>query len=128
MSPEEEMGYYYGFANEGLWPLCHIAHTRPVFRAPDWEHYQNVNRRFADVVRDEARTDDPIVLVQDYHFALLPRMIRERLPRATIIMPVSNFTSSARTMPARSSRSASARTSGSGTSQTSVNAWSTAGS
>jgi trehalose-6-phosphate synthase len=85
LSEEEEQGYYYGFANEGLWPLCHIAHTRPTFRAPDWEHYQTVNRRFADVVADEARTDDPIVLVQDYHFALLPRMVRERLPRATII-------------------------------------------
>ena len=85
LSKEEEQGYYFGFANEGLWPLCHIAHTRPIFRAPDWEHYQTVNRRFADVVADEARTDDPIVLVQDYHFALLPRMVRERLPRATII-------------------------------------------
>ena len=85
LSKEEEQGYYFGFANEGLWPLCHIAHTRPTFRAPDWEHYQTVNRRFADVVADEARTDDPIVLVQDYHFALLPRMVRERLPRATII-------------------------------------------
>ncbi len=85
LSPEEEQGYYYGFANEGLWPLCHIAHTRPTFRAPDWEHYQNVNRRFAETVADEARTEDPIILVQDYHFALLPRMVRERLPRATII-------------------------------------------
>jgi trehalose 6-phosphate synthase len=85
LSKEEEQGYYYGFANEGLWPLCHIAHTRPIFRAPDWEHYQSVNRRFADVVRAESRTEDPIVLVQDYHFALLPRMIRERLPKATII-------------------------------------------
>ncbi|HUG76531.1 MAG TPA: trehalose-6-phosphate synthase [Burkholderiales bacterium] len=85
LSPEEEAGYYYGFSNEGLWPLCHIAHTRPSFRAPDWEHYQTVNRRFADVVADEARTEDPIILVQDYHFALLPRMVRERLPRATII-------------------------------------------
>jgi trehalose 6-phosphate synthase len=85
LSQEEEQGYYYGFSNEGLWPLCHIAHTRPVFRAPDWEYYQTVNRRFAEVVADEARTEDPIILVQDYHFALLPRMVRERLPRATII-------------------------------------------
>jgi trehalose 6-phosphate synthase len=85
LSKEEEQGYYFGFANEGLWPLCHIAHTRPVFRAPDWEYYQTVNRRFADIVVDEARTEDPIILVQDYHFALLPRMVRERLPRATII-------------------------------------------
>jgi trehalose 6-phosphate synthase len=85
LSREEEQGYYYGFSNEGLWPLCHIAHTRPTFRAPDWESYQNVNRRFAEIVADEARTEDPIILVQDYHFALLPRMVRERLPRATII-------------------------------------------
>src|SRR5919108_2103773 len=85
LSPEEEQGYYYGFANEGLWPLCHIAHTRPVFRSPDWEYYQSVNRRFAEIVADEAHTEDPIILVQDYHFALLPRMVRERLPRATII-------------------------------------------
>jgi trehalose 6-phosphate synthase len=85
LSKEEEQGYYYGFSNEGLWPLCHIAHVRPVFRAPDWEHYRTVNRRFADVVVDEARTEDPIVLVHDYHLALLPRLVRERLPRATII-------------------------------------------
>jgi len=85
LSKEEEQGYYYGLANEGLWPLCHIAHTRPVFRAEDWAHYQSVNRRFADTVVEESRTEDPIVLVQDYHFALLPRMVHERLPRATII-------------------------------------------
>jgi trehalose 6-phosphate synthase len=85
LSEEEEKGYYYGFANEGLWPLCHIAHTRPSFRTPDWEQYRAVNQRFADIVADEARTEDPIILVQDYHFALLPRMVRERLPRATII-------------------------------------------
>jgi trehalose-6-phosphate synthase len=85
LSQAEEDGYYYGFANRGLWPLCHVAHTRPVFRASDWEHYRRVNERFADAVRDEARTDDPIVLVQDYHFALLPRLVRERLPRATLI-------------------------------------------
>jgi trehalose 6-phosphate synthase len=85
LSKEEEEGYYYGFANEGLWPLCHIAHVRPVFRATDWERYEQVNRRFADAVIKEARTDDPVVLVQDYHFALLPRMVQEALPKATII-------------------------------------------
>lgn len=86
LSKEEEQGYYYGFANEGLWPLCHIAHVRPVFRTSDWEQYVAVNQRFADAVVEEAKTDDPVVLVQDYHFALLPRMVREKLPRATIIM------------------------------------------
>ena len=86
LSQQEEQGYYYGFANEGLWPLCHIAHVRPVFRSSDWEEYVKVNQRFADAVVAEAHTDDPVVLVQDYHFALLPRMVREKLPKATIIM------------------------------------------
>ena len=85
LSEEEERGYYYGFSNEGLWPLCHTAHTRPVFRAGDWRHYQLVNERFADAVQDEVSGTDPIVLVQDYHFALAPRLIRRRLPRATVI-------------------------------------------
>jgi trehalose 6-phosphate synthase len=85
LSAEEEAGYYYGFANEGLWPLCHIAHVRPTFRTQDWEQYVKVNRRFADAVVHESHSPDPIVLVQDYHFALLPRMIQEALPAATII-------------------------------------------
>jgi len=85
LSKEEEQGYYYGFANEGLWPLCHIAHVRPVFRSSDWAEYVKVNQRFADAVIREARSDNPVVLVQDYHFALLPRMVRAVLPKATII-------------------------------------------
>jgi trehalose 6-phosphate synthase len=85
LSKEEEAGYYYGFANEGLWPLCHIAHVRPVFRSSDWAEYVKVNQRFADAVIAEARSDNPVVLVQDYHFALLPRMVRAVLPKATII-------------------------------------------
>jgi len=85
LTEEEEAGYYYGFANEGLWPLCHIAHVRPVFRSADWEQYAKVNRAFANAVRDEARSDDPIVLVHDYHLALVPRVLRESMPAATII-------------------------------------------
>lgn len=85
LSPEEEQGYYYGFANEGLWPLCHIAHVRPSFRASDWQYYVTVNQKFAQAVIEEASSENPIVLIQDYHFALLPRMIRQKLPQATII-------------------------------------------
>ncbi|MEQ8202325.1 MAG: trehalose-6-phosphate synthase [Smithellaceae bacterium] len=85
LSAEEENGYYYGFANEGLWPLCHIAHVRPLFRTSDWEYYQTVNQRFADAVIKEANKEDPVVLIQDYHFALLPKMIHDVLPKATII-------------------------------------------
>ena len=85
LTPQEEQGYYYGFANEGLWPLCHVAHVRPVFRESDWEAYREVNQRFADAVVAESNGEDPIVLVQDYHFALVPAMVRRKLPRATIL-------------------------------------------
>jgi trehalose-6-phosphate synthase len=85
LSAEEEKGYYEGFANEGIWPLCHIAHTRPIFRPEDWVAYQEVNRRFADAAIGEMQsTESPIVLVQDYHFALLPRMIKEARPDARV--------------------------------------------
>jgi len=85
LNKEEEEGYYYGFANEGLWPLCHIAHTRPLFRASDWKHYQEVNQKFADALLEEMENiSHPVVLVQDYHFALLPRMIKQRRPDARV--------------------------------------------
>ena len=86
LSREEEQGYYYGFANEGLWPLCHVVHARPTFRTEDWHHYQAVNQKFSDAACEEVDSPDPIILVQDYHFALAPRLIRERLPRATVLM------------------------------------------
>jgi trehalose 6-phosphate synthase len=77
LTREEEQGYYYGFSNEGLWPLCHLAHERPVFRAEDWEHYRRANRRFADAVLDEVGSGKAVVLVQDYQLALVPRMLKE---------------------------------------------------
>jgi len=85
LSEREEEGYYFGFSNEALWPLCHIAFVRPAFRESDWNDYRSVNARFAAAVVEEAKRPDPIILVQDYHFALLPKMIRERLPDATIV-------------------------------------------
>ncbi len=85
LTKEEEEGYYYGFANEGLWPLCHIAHTRPIFRAADWQNYQNVNQKFTAAVLEEIEdTPSPVILVQDYHFALLPRLIKEKRPDARV--------------------------------------------
>jgi trehalose-6-phosphate synthase len=85
LSAEEEDGYYNGFANEGLWPLCHLAHTRPIFRASDWEYYNKINGRFADALLEEVGNEaHPVILIQDYHFALLPRMVKERLPHARI--------------------------------------------
>jgi len=85
LSKEEEEGYYYGFANEGLWPLCHIAHTRPLFRSQDWQQYQEVNRKFAAALLQEIEdVPKPVILVQDYHFALLPRMIKKLRPDARV--------------------------------------------
>jgi trehalose 6-phosphate synthase len=86
LSEEEQQGYYYGISNEGLWPLCHVAHARPMFRSEDWRQYQAVNQKFADAVCEEVDSKDPIILVQDYHFALAPAMIRKRLPAATVIV------------------------------------------
>jgi len=85
LTKEQEEGYYYGFANEGLWPLCHIAHTRPMFRVSDWEHYYEANAKFAKAVLEEMQgTENPVVLVQDYHFALLPRLVKRARPDARV--------------------------------------------
>src|SRR5882672_311739 len=85
LNDEEDKGYYEGFSNEGLWPLCHIAHTRPIFRPEDWLQYQKINRRFADAVLEEMEgTESPILLAQDYHLALLPRMVKEARPEARV--------------------------------------------
>lgn len=84
LSREEEQGYYYGFSNEGLWPLCHLAHERPVFRVSDWKHYERVNRHFAEAVLDEIGTGKAMVLVQDYQLALLPRLLKEARPELLV--------------------------------------------
>ena len=85
LTDEEDKGYYEGFSNEGLWPLCHIAHTRPIFRPEDWLQYQRINQRFADAVLLEmADVESPILLAQDYHLALLPRMVKEARPDARV--------------------------------------------
>ncbi|HWY59947.1 MAG TPA: trehalose-6-phosphate synthase [Terriglobales bacterium] len=85
LTKDEEEGYYFGFSNEGLWPLCHIAHTRPIFRTSDWESYRAVNQKFADAVLEEmADQEQPLLLVQDYHFALLPRLVKKKRPDARV--------------------------------------------
>src|SRR5690349_6507528 len=86
LSAEEEQGFYYGFSNEGVWPLCHLAYVRPAFREADWREYEAVNRKFAEVVADESGSRNPLILVQDYHFALLPKLLRARKPKATIAL------------------------------------------
>ncbi len=85
LSQKEEQGYYYGFANEALWPLCHIAYHRPVFRESDWREYVAVNEKFANAIIEEAAdAERVIVFVQDYHFALVPKLVKQRLPSAIV--------------------------------------------
>ncbi len=86
LNKEEEDGYYYGFSNEGLWPLSHNTHTRPIFRDSDWQIYKKVNQKFADSVLDELPAKHAFVFIQDYHFTLLGKMIKEKRPDVTIAM------------------------------------------
>jgi len=77
LTKEEEDGYYYGFANEALWPLSHISYTRPKFEESDWKMYERVNRKFADAILKEAKGRKTFVWIQDYHMALLPKFLKE---------------------------------------------------
>lgn len=87
LTREEEDGYYYGFSNEGLWPLCHITHTRPIFRLEDWVYYQKVNEKFAEALLAEiAGEESPLVLIQDYHLALLPLLVKKKRPDAKVAL------------------------------------------
>jgi trehalose-6-phosphate synthase len=82
LTQEEEGRYYGGFSNEGLWPMCHIVHVRPIFRSEDWAEYQAVNARFAEAIAQELRGASAPVFIQDYHLALVARELRRRQPGA----------------------------------------------
>lgn len=85
LTEKEVRGYYTGFSNESLWPLCIMAHTRPLFRKEDWIEYKKVNEIFAKQLLAEIQhVKEPLILIQDYHFALLPALIRKSRPDARI--------------------------------------------
>jgi trehalose 6-phosphate synthase len=84
LTKEEEDGYYYGASNNAIWPLCHIAYARPEFNERDWEAYSQVNRRFAETILDEIGARPAMVFIQDYHFALLPRFIKDARPDVVV--------------------------------------------
>lgn len=85
LTSEENDGYYNGCANQAIWPVCHLAFTKPVFRNSHWEAYRKVNAKFADAVSRVVGDQDAIIFVQDYHFALLPRLIKQRCPNAVCV-------------------------------------------
>ena len=80
LTRDEEQRYYNGFANEGLWPLCHVAHIRPVFRTEDWEAYREVNRRFAEAAAEESRTAGTTAFINDYHMAMVAGELKALRP------------------------------------------------
>ena len=84
LTKDEVAGFYLGFSNEALWPLCHVTFTPPTFRESDWNTYKKVNQIFAEAVIQEVADRKAMVLVQDYHFALLSRLLREQSPKLVI--------------------------------------------
>lgn len=85
LTEQEVKGYYLGFSNEGMWPLFHLAHTRPIFRKQDWDYYIHVNEKFALAVLSEIKhIEKPLLLVQDFHLSLLPRLVKNIRPDVTI--------------------------------------------
>lgn len=77
LTQDEEKGYYYGFANEALWPLCHIVYNRPIFRESDWHTYRKVNETFAKSVLEEVGDRKAFVFIQDYQLSLVAKFIKE---------------------------------------------------
>jgi alpha,alpha-trehalose-phosphate synthase [UDP-forming] len=84
LTEEEVAGFYLGFANQALWPLCHVTFTPPVFSEENWNTYKRVNQIFADAVMKEIGDRKAVVLVQDYHFALLSHYLKEQNPELTV--------------------------------------------
>ena len=85
LTKDEEDGFYYGYTNQTLWPLCHLAFQRPVFNSSNWEYYRQVNRKFAEKVIEEIGDKKAFVWIQDYHFTLLPKYLKEMAPTQLII-------------------------------------------
>ncbi len=84
LTEQQEKDYYFGCSNQSIWPLCHVVFTRPIFEERYWQAYREVNQLFADAVLDEAGDQPALIFIQDYHFALLPRMLKERNPNLIV--------------------------------------------
>ncbi len=83
LSAAEVQRYYDGFSNGVLWPLLHYQLDKLPLTSEGWETYERVNRRFANAVVDEYQPGD-LIWIHDYQLALVPGMVRQRLPDAAI--------------------------------------------
>jgi trehalose 6-phosphate synthase len=86
LTPEEVKGGYLGYANEVLWPLCHVTLDRVAYRRAFWEPYARLNRRFADAVLSELGQQPGPVWVHDFHLALVPKLIKAESPRTRVFV------------------------------------------
>ncbi|MBZ5726689.1 MAG: trehalose-6-phosphate synthase [Acidobacteriia bacterium] len=84
LAPELSREYYYGLSNEAIWPVCHMVFRRPQFTERSWQSYRRVNEIFAEAVLQEAGGEAAVVLIQDYHFALLPRILKRHNPKLRV--------------------------------------------
>lgn len=79
LTRQEEHGYYEGFSNETLWPLCHVCYVRPKFTPSDWKTYDEVNRKFAQAIADTAGKEC-LVFLQDYHLGRVAHYLKSLRP------------------------------------------------
>ena len=86
MNKAEETGYYYGFSNEALWPLCHIVYTKPKFDPIDFQYYKTINERFAQAILEEVGDKEAIIFLQDYHLCLVPKILKDANPKLKIAL------------------------------------------
>jgi trehalose 6-phosphate synthase/phosphatase len=83
LSQPDVEAYYQGICNRTIWPLFHYFPLYAEYSEDFWQAYERVNAAFANVVAGIAKPND-IIWVHDYHLMLLPKLLRERLPKATI--------------------------------------------
>ncbi len=86
MNKAEETGYYYGFSNEALWPLCHIVYTKPKFDPIDFQYYKTINERFAQAILEEVGDKEATIFLQDYHLCLVPKILKDANPKLKIAL------------------------------------------
>src|SRR6516225_2756754 len=84
LTKEQDNGYYNGFANSGIWPLCSQVFVRPEFNPRHWNTYRQVNDLFAQAVEEEAGDEPALVFVQDFHFGLLPHLLKQSNPNLIV--------------------------------------------
>jgi len=86
LTKEENLGFYFGFSNQALWPLMHLVYIRPVIKEQDWLTYKEVNKKFAQAIYEEIKGKKAVVFFQDYHLALASKYLKEIKPDVVTLL------------------------------------------